>query len=298
MAVVPLGVVGTATGFATDTVVVPVGLTVPRTDPVLGSTYLLVTAIVDDHSSISTSMVVSDDAATDPFYNTCLFTDGLNHYDGPAPFGASAFGMIPTIGMITNPLTTGNSITVVSSIVQDYLFVIVTGFTGVSCNYTGPGGFATLADLLPPSMSGTGYGARDLAWRYGPSDNIIVSSYSGPPSFTWPFGDYATYFQLVTNPPSPTGSWAWNAVDITTEYESDDIATGVGTNTYSLVSATEPITTGEVVDLTGTIGGWTAESTLTAQGGSFLAGPGPTCTGGPPPPFSGPVFHHRHRALD
>lgn len=135
MAVTSLGVIasGTYVGGA-GTIVMPFTTNIPRSDPSLGATLIFwwATQAVANGASAGASIdSFSDDGASDPFYGTCYFSNGLNQYggvvsgtaynsggqEGPVtvPFSqtlSSPAGAGPSYGwgLVLNPLTTANSL--------------------------------------------------------------------------------------------------------------------------------------------------------------------------------------------
>lgn len=296
MAITSLGVIGFATASASDTVNIPVTVDVPRSDPVTGGSFVIVTLVTDDASSLGGISFVADDADTDPFYNTCLFADGLNHYTAALlSSGGSVTGNLTFcgsfFGLILNPLFNGFSTITVGTggIVLDYLFAFVTAYTGVNMNYSGTGPFATLADLFaavdivqPP------VGEQAGGW------NIDGAGVATPASTSYTIGDLALLWQNRANVDHPSGAVAWSEAGVTTVFEADDQGTG-GPNTYSLAFGELPITVPQTVNNDVSASGWWGFTD--GGGGSLRAGPGPICTP-TPPAFSGPVFDTMHRAVD
>lgn len=94
MAVASLGVVAQGSAFSPSTLVLPITVDVPRSDPSTGATWLVMfeQSYYTLPGSPGGAALVSDDAPMDSFYNTCYYSDGLNHYGivglsvGPVPF--------------------------------------------------------------------------------------------------------------------------------------------------------------------------------------------------------------------
>lgn len=135
MPVTSLGVVaaGTYVGAA-GTLTMPFLTNIPRTDAGAGATVIFVWATVSTPvGNAGLQLAFSDDAAEDPYYGTCYFSDGLNQYSGSvngAAFnqggalggvtvfynqglgGGSAYGVSPhyLFGVAFNPITTSNNL--------------------------------------------------------------------------------------------------------------------------------------------------------------------------------------------
>ena len=304
MAIASLGLVGQATALGTDTLVIPLTTTIPRSDPSTGATVIFVTVISDDASASSSPNAMSDDGVTDPFYGTCLFTDGLNHY-ASAPVGAdySVANLVINqswVGLVCNPLDASNSITVVMNAPQGYLLGIAVAYTGVNLPYIGTGGFSDLPSLISASPSDP-WVANNAFWTFHLDGSVDVylsapTGYSGPPDWTWVLGSYAIYnvaWNDISNPTS--GAWVWDQAGITTEFEIDDESDGVGAHNWSFVWADQPLAPPEVVALTGSAspGWWFPQSSGAAW--ALAGGPGPSCNSTPPPGGGNPVFNNHIR---
>lgn len=301
MAVASLGLVGSASAFATDTVVIPVGITIPRSDPVTGATVIVVVVITDDGVGSSGISIITDDAPTDPFYGTCLVSTGLNSYVG-APWEVGLGSIVQAnlaisggwMGLVTNPLDASNSITVTVEGPQDYIFAFAVAYTGVSCDYTGHGGFSDAAGVFaasgnpPIGLAGCLPTIHEgVAWSYFAGFSLDApSGCATPTSWEWFEAGLAVYMLWTSIIPTPaTGPNTWTDTDIVTLEEFDDVATGVGGDTYSLVYAEQAITAGETgIDLSSTwLNPGGGNQQFTQGGGSLLReGPGPTCTFAPP----------------
>lgn len=313
MAAASLGLVGSATAFATNTVTIPVGITIPRTDPVSGATIIVVTLICDDAITPLGPFAIVDDAPTDPFYNTCLVTSGLNSYVGaPWIVGLGTDAGSPRadggwMGLVTNPLDASNSIVVTAGSVQDYLFAFAVAYTGISCDYSGPGGFSDAAGVFaacgapPLGESECGITVHEgVAWSYLSGFSLDQpSGCATPTSWEWVQEGIAVYMLWSSNIHTPpTGPNTWADTDIVTLEEFDDVTTGVSTNSYSYVYAEQAVTAGETgIDLSSSwLNPGGLNQAFTIGGGSLLvAGPGPTCTS-TPPVTAGPIFSNRFRA--
>lgn len=138
MAIVSLGEIGSASGSSPGaSITIPITVDAPRSDPAGGATIVLVLTITDNGCA-PTSNAITDDAATDPFYNTKIFADGLNHYRTNIPLLGGVNTAITTMvsfGLILNPLAASvNNITVpLSGTAQNYI-ASVRAYTGVLVN--------------------------------------------------------------------------------------------------------------------------------------------------------------------
>lgn len=295
MAITSLGLIGAASASASDTVDIPVVVDVPRSDPVTGASLVFITMVTDDASAGPAAInFVADDATTDPFYNTCLFTDGLNHYEGSlvgAPTTVTDnLGIVGSfVGLICNPLVNGvHTLSVgTGGVTQGYLRAWATAYTGVNLDYTGPGGFATLAALLAAASSGP-FGEAAGGWTI---DTFGVAT---PATTNYTAGDLALMWQFRVNILGASGAVAWSDGGIGTVYEDDDQSTVVGPNTYSLAFGETALAVPQIVNNSVSSANWWGDTS--GAGGSLVAGPGPICTSTPPPPTNNPVFHTRFRA--
>lgn len=309
-----LGLVGSAPAFGTDTVVIPLTGTIPRSDPSGGATLIVVTLITDDPSTNASQIVaVVDDAAEDPFYAESVIESGLNSYV-EAPIGlATETGNLGTfgvfVGLILNPLDNTNSLTVTASATYAYLFAFAHAYTGINVNtaaFTGPAADASF-------MFSSGFGvpqcplgyvtcvgsSESLRWNSTPGPVIISpAACSGPTDWAWQTGTLALYWNFYVNSfGSATGAWTWADADILTQDEWDDVSTSVSTDSYSMVFAEQVIAPPQgSIDISGswaTVG----ESGTEGAGAILLPGPGPTPGVTPPAPGAGtPVFNTRFRA--
>lgn len=305
-----LGLVGSASAFDTDTVVIPVGFTIPRSDPSGGATIIVVTLITDDPTNPAEQIIaVVDDGATDSFYGTCLIESGLNSYV-EAPVGiASESGNLGSfngfIGLILNPLDGSNSITVTASNTYAYLFAFAHAYTGVNCDTSAFTEAQADASFLfaggagdPPNPLGiascTG-SAQNLRWQSTPGVVITSPTCSGPTDWEWVNGALALYWNFYVNSfGSATGPWTWTDSDIVTQDEWDDVSTSVDSDSYSMVYAEQLVATPKgSIDVSGS---WSTVGEFATVGGGavVLPGFGPTCPVMPP---SGgvPIFNNHIR---
>lgn len=309
MAVTSLGVIGAASASGTDTVVIPIVASIPRSDPDDGATLIVVTVISDDGAIGQLIAAISDDGETDPFYGDCLITSGLNSYvESPIGVNASSVNLTVAtswIGLITNPLDASNSITVTLTGTQDFIFAFATAYTGCNVDYTGVGGFTDASFMFsspgsPTNPCGTvtcGATDQNLAWQLFAGVNISnPSGCSGPTDWQWDTGDLALYWLIRLNPATPTGGNTWTDGSIESIAEFDDTVTGVDSDTFSFVFAEQPVSTPvSGIDVSST---WAApidnDSTF-GGGGVLIGGFGPLCTETPPPGSGMPILHTQIR---
>lgn len=291
--------VGRSTQASSDTIVIPVGIDVPRSDPTGGATIMFVFVQVPFDYSGSISGV-TDDGATDPFYGTCIFEDGLNNYSAPA-------GLV--FGLILNPLTAANSITVTMNSAADFLAAGAWAITGVRCvpvnaqsipptwlfGVSDPGAFQAATDLDGSNAS------VDAGWLRNPDLSIHMVTPSGAVTdmnWEWRAGDLAFYLTSNNSASSDEMGWTWADGSIT-DFAQWDIDTGMGGSHdwWSMALGTQAPPPSDPTAAPSVDGAWGSGESTFFTGGfalSVIAGPGPSCT--TPPAFGGPVFNHIHRA--
>jgi len=314
MAVASLGVIGTGVGTGGSTIDIPVMVDVPRSDPTLGASVVIVNVIqIDPESALS----ASDDAPTDSFYSTHLYTAGTNPwYQVGGTF----------MGLILNPLTaSSDTITITfSGSPVTYSFCIAVAYTGVQVNnqpypayqvadlpanvwfdeghIPGPRGLVGSNPIGGPSAYGVSW-----EWTQGgstPFGVVLTEPYPiGYPNWSIEQGSIGLYF-VSSSPFCTVDPGDFTPADGTwTEIGSQiNMPTGlVGPSTppsYSLCVFEKPLSPIEFNDdLDGT---WsTADTNLAALGFGYmmLEGLGPIWLDIPPPEAI-PVFNHRFRALD
>lgn len=305
MAVASLGVIGT--GFATGaaTIDVPVTVNVPRSDPAAGASVVIVLPFMTDGTVVSS---VRDDAATDSFYSTHLYTDGLNppyvRRSGPGSLGWNA--------LILNPLTAGTD-TITLQLAGSTTFggVLALGYTGVQVdNQSNPtyqvpdqptlNWFDFLHIPSPfglyggnPFSAGSG-NTRYLQWGFDPVA-ILNPSTASYPNWSIQAGELGLYFvfssSFSTTAPgdfSPSdGAWAEAGALV-------DQATPPGSffpaQTMSVWE--KPVSAPELNgDLGGTFASASTDFGAIASGVSLIAGLGPIWADVPPPPVAAPYFN-------
>lgn len=222
MAVASLGVIGSATGFGVTSLDIPVTVNVPRSDPTLGGSAVLLFVMILDTNGHGGPGSVGDSAPTDPFYGTCLYTDGLNHYDVLAnfagfnssdnprtglPFNNNGDASGTYAGLILNPLVGGvDTITLTFSATIQAVNAVAVAYTGLNT----PGssvnasifswlvGFISTRAYCKVESLDTTHTSRTLQWTYNDwgsppvtGDPILLApeSVAGNPNSV-PYPDY------------------------------------------------------------------------------------------------------------
>ena len=187
-----------------------------------------------------------------------------------------------------------------------YLFAFAVAYTGVSVDYSGPGGFSDAAGVFAASGDPPLGVAECLPSIHDGVDWSYISGFSldepsgcaTPTSWEWIEAGMAVYMLWSGNINTPpTGPNTWVDTDIVTLEEFDDVATGVGSDTYSFVYAEQAIVAGQTgIDLSSSwLNPGGLNQALTVGGGSLLvAGPGPACTVSPPG-GGNPIFNNHLR---
>lgn len=306
-----LGIIGSASAFGTDTVVIPIGTTIPRSDPSGGATIIVITLISDDDALEAAQIVAAvDDGVTDSFYGTCLIESGLNSYvEGPVGLATDTgnlgtFGVF--VGLILNPLDGSNSITVTADGTYGYLFAFAHAYTGVNCDtsdFTDAQADASFMFTAGPGSPPYPFGlasctgsSPNLRWNSTPGVAIVSPTCSGPTDWEWVNGALALYWNFYVNSfGSATGPWTWADSDIVTQDEWDDVSTSIGSDSYSMVFAEQPVVTPQgSIDVSGnwsTVGEFGTEG----AGAVILPGFGPTCPVTPPSGGGPPIFNNHIR---
>lgn len=320
---------GNATVTAADTIVIPLGANVPRSDPTDGATLILVSVLCADNVIDPEVTGVTDDGDPDgDFYGACIFSDGLNHYSQfnliPENLFTGGYEYVPSVGwfgLILNDLTTANSLTIQLNGTVAWAFAFARAYTGVLLDTSGVpsgGGFPTSnADWLFDGSFGSevvgpvGFAVDDdagasggiVSWGYGGSGGSL--RYTNPGgvggctdgNWTWQLGALAIYAMFVL---SNTGSGArtWDDTDIAAVDEFDDINAGLGAFTVlqTIVVAEQAITAPQTgISVAGSWAtGLDNHASVTIGAGTILqAGVGPTCPAAPP--TGNPVFNNHIR---
>lgn len=295
-------VVGSASAGSTDTLVIPITVAVPRTDPSLGATFVFVFYQLDN-ASTSTIQTVTDDAPVDDDYSLCLFADGLNHYDPNTG---------PVAGLIVNPLIDGvNSITLTFDTPTALIQAVAIAITGLGAPISwgfppfdpsvswwpgvllqDPGAEAPVG---APTTISTG-----VQWTYAtPTNDVEIVTPAGAvtdENWDWANGQFALYWVAQSAKASDPGAWTWADGTITSlaNWHSD---TGLGGGQAFMweaigYGAVTPTLAGPSV-----AGALDDASSLFGAGGdalAFVAGAGPAPCG-TPPGTGVPVFNNHIR---
>lgn len=296
-------VCGAASAAGTDTLVIPISVDVPRTDPVGGATFVFLFVQLDNEAAANPASSITDDAPVDDAYSLCLFADGLNHY---------ALDTGPLAGLIVNPLVGGvNSITYVNSAPFSFaqaVAVAVTGigprpgtgwpFTPIDPSLTWwPG---TLLNQAEAPVGAPTTVSSSVGWSYAtPTNAVVMITPSGAvtdSNWDWFTGEVALYIASQSVKSSDPGGWTW-ADGALVPLANWHPATGLpGTEAYMW----EAVAYGLVIPtLAGPslAGALDDASSLFGGGGAGIAlngGAGPVCA--VPPPGGGiPIFNNHIR---
>lgn len=310
MAVVSLGVIGTGSATGAATITVPITANVPRSDPAGGASIVIVLPFMTDGTTVT---AVSDDAPTDSFYSTHLYTSGLN----PPYVRRSGPGSLGWNGLILNPLTGGSdTITLTLGAATTFGSVIVLAYTGVQVNnqsnptYQVPDqptlnwfDFLHIPSpfgLFGGNPFGSSGNTRYLQWQYDPVAILNPGSASYP---NWSIheGELVAYFisssSFSTTAP---GDYTPNDGALTEVGSLLDVATPPSAffPAVSLTLWEKSVTTPELNDdLDGTFASASTMFGATASGVTLIAGLGPIWLAAPPV-TNYPVFENHFRAVD
>lgn len=301
--VTPLGDCGSGvlTPGAT-TITIPLTQTIPRSDPIGGATILVVEVFPNLNNTVH-SIGVADDGATDPFYDTHIFSDGLNHYT-QGPGWNSGGGALSTSfawwGLILNPLDATNSVTITLDAVPDGIVpVMIHAFTGVNVDTSGtnwPGvstdsswmfsGAAVANDPSGTAADDTGHNVnRELRWEIPTGSIELLIPIAVYPDWQWLTGSLAFYNMWFESESSGRGAWTWTSGDIVTlnEFDAEGPLVVDGTTYLYQVYAEQTVSAPLVgQDISGNFAADPLSEgldTLLGFGAILLPGPGPTWPG-------------------
>lgn len=285
-------VCGNPVSGTSDSLVLPITADVPRSDPALGATILLIYFQVSDFETALITGAVDTAAATDA-YSFCLFADGLNHY--------SSTITEPMAGLIANDLAAGTDSILISlnSAPADFLVAAAIALTGVKllafggaplfADPTLPSFLANfIFDAVAPVVSPTTHSSGIAATIDGGGTITFADPTAATDEgWAWSDGEIAFY---TANPPDETTDhlgWTWSDPTID-DFLQWDIDTGAGRAQTAIgVGTVIPSAAGPSV-----AGAW-GDSSLEANIGALALGvsgegPGPCSS---PPPTSGPSFN-------
>ena len=311
MPLASLGVIGTGFADGSDTLKIPVDVDVIRSDPTLGASIVIIYPLNIDVAVLG----VSDDAPTDPFYSTHLYTDGSNPYEHQP-------GTVVWRGLCLNPLSssTPDTITLQLSGASTLNAAIAVAYTGVQVdNQSNPTyqvadlpvatWFEGLAIPGPFGICGNNpVGAPEknyINWSWatgGPPRPVqILNPFPlAYPAWSIETGELAVYF-VVSSPDSTTNPGDFVPDDGTwTEIGSIiDTPAGGTPPAYSVAVFEKALSPPELNDdLDGVFA--TADEMLAAQGYGYmlLPGLGPIWLETPPPVSGIPILRGRIRLSD
>lgn len=273
-------VCGEAVGSSSSPLVIPITADVPRSDPALGLTVILIfNYIFGDFDFVA----AVDDAEPEDDYSFCLFDDGLNHY--------STSGTQPIPGVIANDLKAGtNNITLSTSggAGPSWMHAFAVAVTGVNFPISGFAPLFTddtlpnfILSLLrqcqtPPSGTPSAVSDGPVVIIDGGTDVMTFTSPLGAADTTWGWvtGDLAIY--VLDGPQDADhGGWTWADGTLVDTYQYDFL--GAGGQRQGAVAIATPalLAPGPSLD-----GAW-ADATTGAviHGYAFISGDGPgPCT--------------------
>ena len=224
-AIASLGVIGYAFGDGSSSITIPITVSVPRSDPSLGASVVLVQCF-DLDTFGNPFLTASDDAPTDSFYGTHLYTDGTN----PWQDGFTDIASDPNLfrGLCLNPLTAGiDSITIECSSPRTYSLAIAVAYTGVQVNNQ-----STPAYQVPDLPAGDWFDKGFILDPVGlVGSNPFSTSNPTAHVYNWFFDNSDGSVVIFGAPGIPTapGSWTIQEGDISPIF----IESGLNTTTDS-----------------------------------------------------------------
>jgi hypothetical protein len=277
--------------IATDTTGdVPIVLTadIPRSDPGLGASLIVIMCIHKDQSGVANLISVDDDATPDAFYGTSLFSDGLNQY-GPEIFSDSGGKEENRTGLITNGLAIGDTITLHYDAPIGSYRTYARGYTGVSINrcWTNPDEI-TLSNLFY-GLTGEA-GAVPFSRLYGDSgDSLgIFAGDAGTAGVIWslpsssvdPFTTDAGLMlvlakNLLTTTVFPSGVLSWDDAGISVKEAFNDYNFGDAGIRTTMSWGEKVLAASDVISLETTPATNPTHQTYNLTGNVLRPGPGP-----------------------
>ncbi len=279
-------------GGTGGTLTLPITADVPRSDPILGATIILVYA--QSVPGGVTIFGISDDAPIDDGYSLCLFTDGLNHYTNSA-----APGPFPNLGLVVNPLTNGVHNLTVNTDVATWVALAAIAVTGVGGSWPGlplDPSVSWLYNAIHYASEQPVGGGSSIAQGVSWADSAGTLTFSGPSGATdtnwdWIGGELA-FYALQDTSATDLGPWTWTDGAMT-DFLQWDVNSGL--NFMSTAIGAALVNPG--IAAPSLAGAWSdASQNGTGQGLAIASGAGPVC-GTPPPPGGGVPILHGHIRL-
>lgn len=278
-------------GGSGTTLTIPIDVDVPRTDPALGATIILIYGqSVPGGSTIS---AITDDAEPEDAYSLCIFEDGLNHYDITSQFSFVNFGLV------VNDLVGGvNSITLTVDPGATWYEFVAIAVTGVGPFTAWP------STPFDPSLSSffgavAGYEAEQPvggggsfsvgnAWSFDSFGGLSIVSPAGAADMDWDWISGTTaFYTLQTANALDIGPYAWADGGIT-DFFQWDVNTGVSFILQAIgIAAVSPGSAAPSMN-----GAWSGLGFGQGSGQGFALSPGtgPICDT-PPPGGGSPILH-------
>lgn len=288
-------VCGEAGAASTDTLVIPITVDVPRTDPdsTGGATIILIFYQLS-YLSAANITDISDDVGVQDDFSLCVFEDGLNHY---------GFLTEPAIGLVVNDLVGAtNSITIGLDSVADYIQATAVAITGI-----GPGAsdwpglpfdpamtwiagvisqFAEAPVGAPTSTS------QGLGWTQTGSPTVTFGNPTGATDedWDWQTGDLAFYWIQQNSSTSDQGGWTWDGA--ISDFNQWDVDSGIGRFMSFAIGEAAVVPTLAGPSVAGVFGDGSFDAAGSAL--ALIGGAGPVCDT-PPPTGGNPVFNNHIR---
>lgn len=301
-----LGVIGVGFADGSDVLTIPISTSVVRSDPTLGASIVIIYPLNIDAAVLT----AADDAPTDSFYSTHLYTAGTNPYEHQP-------GTVVWRGLLLNPLVGGSdNIILQLSAASTFNAAIAVAYTGVQVNNQ-----SNPTYQVPDLPVATWFEGLAIPGPFGtcgnnpigtPEKNYVNWDWdtSGPPRVpkllepfplsypTWSIetGDLAVYF-VVSSPFSTVDPGDFIPDDGTWVEIGSIINNNAGGSppSYSVAVFEKPLVVPELDDdLDGTFA--TADEMSSAQGYGYMitAGLGPIWLT-EPPTGGAPVFNNHIR---
>lgn len=180
MAVSSLGVVGTSSSATGSSIVIPITVDVPRSDPSGGATVVIVSLIYSGTVAPTLPPGLHDDAPSDPFYNVGIFSSGKNFYTAPV-MGGGRNNHDLWAGLILNPLVAGRDSIIYSlSGAPSFVRAFAVAYLHCNCDISGHQS-PSFPNFTFPGHAASPFGK--FAWPDGVTTSVQVTATNSP------FGD-------------------------------------------------------------------------------------------------------------